>query len=90
MTLGGKKFHLSDKTVDEDRYQSKVGLIVKLGSSAFHDEDGTWFQGIEVKLHDWVVLPPAAATSMLVNGVLCRLVADTSIKMLINDCDTVY
>ena len=30
--------YLSDKYRDEDRFQSKVGLILKMGPSAFNDE----------------------------------------------------
>lgn len=88
--LGGKEFHLADKTVDEDRYQSKVGLILKKGPSAFQDPEGEWFNGAEIKEHDWIVIPPSAATSMIVKGVLCRLLSDTQVKMLISDPDAVY
>lgn len=90
VTLGGKEFHLSDKTVEEDRFQSKVGLVLKMGPTAFQDDEGKWFQGVEVKEHDWIVIPPSAATSMIVKGVLCRLMADTQVKMLISDPDAVY
>jgi len=90
VTLGGKEFHLADKTVEEDRYQSKVGLVLKMGPTAFNDPDGQWFQGVEVKEHDWIVIPPSAATSMIVKGVLCRLMADTQVKMHVSDPDAVY
>jgi hypothetical protein len=90
ITLGGKQFHLADKTVDEDRYQSKVGLILKIGQNAFKDPDGQWFDGVEFKEHDWIILPPSAATSMIVRGTLCRLVPDTQVKMRVPDPDDVY
>ena len=88
--LGGQKFYVADKVVDEDRFQSKVGLIVAAGPTAFKDPDGTWWQGIEFNLHDWAVIPPSAAQSMLVNGVMCRLVADQYIKCRVTDPDVIY
>jgi hypothetical protein len=88
--LGGKTFYVSDKVVDEDRYQSKVGLIIGQGPTAFDDPEGQWFTGIEFKLHDWIVTPASSAYSMMVNGVMCRLVPDTSIKMRVNDPDVIY
>lgn len=91
--LGGKTFYVADKVMDEDRYQSKVGMIVAHGPTAFNDPTGEWFQGVEYKLHDWIVTPASAAYSMMVHGVMCRLVPDTSIKMKVdipNDQDTVY
>lgn len=81
---------ISSKTVEEDQYQSKVGLIVSMGPLAFKDPDGLWFQGVEMKMHDWVVLPAAAAKSMLVQGVLCRLLKDEHITMRVPHPDDVY
>jgi len=82
--------YLADRTVEEDRYQSKVGLILKMGEHAFvPDEEHSWGDG-EFSLGDWVILPAAAAYSMLVNGVMCRLVPDHNIKMRVSDPDMVY
>ena len=88
--LGGKTFYVSDKTMEEDRYQSKVGLIVAHGPTAFEDPDGQYFRGIEFKLHDWIVTPASSAYSMMVNGVMCRLIADSYIKMHAPDPDMIY
>ena len=92
MMLGGREFELTSKTVGEDRYQSKVGLIIKYGPTAFVKNDTWVFLGDEEKfeLHDWVAMPVAVASSMLINGVLCRIVTDTVVKMKIPDCDMVY
>ena len=91
--LGGKTFYVSDKVMDEDRFQSKVGLIVAMGPTAFSDSSGEWaFAGEEhpFKLHDWCVLPASAAQSLIINGVLCRLCPDTSIKAWVGDPDVVF
>jgi len=90
--LGGVEFELPSSVVDEDRFQSKVGLIVAMGPNAFRKSDEWPFCGDdhEFKLHDWVALPASAAQSMMINGVLCRLCPDTSIKAWSSDPDLVY
>jgi co-chaperonin GroES (HSP10) len=82
--------YLSDKYRDEDRFQSKVGLIIGLGPDAFADESGQWFKDTAFNLHDWVVHRPSDGLSMTINGVLCRLVTDTQIKMRTQSPDTVW
>lgn len=82
--------YLSDKTIDEDRYQGKVGLLVKMGPHAFHDENGEWFNDTNFRLHDWLVYRPSDGWSITVNGVLCRMLSDTQIKMRIQSPDAVW
>lgn len=88
--LGGKKFDLTPKTVEEDKYQSKVGLVIAKGPSAFKDPDGLFFGDSEIKLHDWVIIPASAVKSLLVNGVMCRLMKDTLVDMRVADPDAIY
>lgn len=90
--VGGKTFFLADDTLKEDQYQSKVGLIVAKGPTAFQSspewvfaEDDSIFE-----LHSWVALPPSAANSIMINGVLCRLCQDTVIKAWVADPDCIY
>ena len=80
---------LTDKTTDEDRFQSKVGLILKKGESAF-EEDGTWFKNIKFNDGDWVVFRPSDGWSITVNGVLCRILDDIHVKGRINTPDWVW
>ena len=87
-TKGG--IFLPDKAKDEDKYQSKVGLILKMGPSAFNDETGEWFEGISFSNHDWVVFRPSDGWSVTVNGVLCRMFDDTAIRARISHPDNVY
>ena len=75
---------------DEDRHQSKVGLIIKMGPDAFVDETGTWFKGVEVKMHDWIVFRPSDGWSITVNGVLCRILKDESIRGRVSHPDQVW
>lgn len=82
--------YLSDKTVDEDRYQGKVGLLIGMGPAAFEDENGEWFNEASFKLHDWLVFRPSDGWSVMVNGVLCRMMSDTQVKARISSPDEVW
>lgn len=81
---------LSDQTTDEDRYQSKVGLIVHMGPSAFQDPTGQWFEGVEVSMHDWILFRPSDTWSLTVNNVLCRVIDDDKIRGMIPHPDMAY
>ena len=98
-TLGG--IIIPGKSLDEDRFQSKVGLIVKMGPSAFDDENGVWFKGIKFGIGDWVVYrasdgwnielvgaPPRVNNQ--VNKILCRLMDDTAVRARIKHPDAVW
>jgi len=87
--LGGKTFHLADTTVAEDRFQSKVGLIVAMGPTAFANT-GEWKWDEEFNIHDWIVFPPSSGWNVTVNGVLCRMLPDTGVKMKSPDPDMIY
>ena len=75
--------------LDEDRYQSKVGLLVKQGPLAF-EQDGNWFTGMIFQEHDWLIFRPSDGWSITVNGVLCRIFDDISIKGRAPHPDSVY
>lgn len=74
----------------EDKHQTKVGLVLKKGPTAFEDESGQWFSGVDIKLHDWVVFRPSDGWPISVNGVPCRMLSDTSIKGVVGHCDYVW
>lgn len=80
---------LTDNHVDEDRYQSKVGLLVKKGPAAF-EQDENWFNGMTFHDHDWLVFRPSEGWSITVNNVLCRIFDDVNIKGRVADPDAVY
>lgn len=81
--------YLTDKHVDEDRFQSKVGLLVKAGPQAF-EQDGNWFSGMSFKDHDWLVFRPSDGWSITVNGVLCRIFDDINIRGRVPHPDAVW
>ena len=82
--------YLSDKTVDEDRFQGKVGLLVAAGPEAFNDTSGQWFNDVNFNVHDWLVFRPSDGWSVTVNGVLCRIMSDTQVKARISSPDQVW
>ena len=81
---------LTDSTRDEDRYQGKVGLVVKKGPSAFEDETGRWFKDADVNVGDWVVFRPSDGWSVAINGQPCRLMDDVVIRGRVKHPDSVW
>lgn len=73
-------FILPTKTLDEDRFQSKVGLLVKIGKRAFEPNNEGWFDGETFNLNDWIVFRPSDGWNITVNGVLCRMLSDTQVR----------
>lgn len=74
------------QTQKEDQFQGKVGLVLKLGPSAFVEEPGVKFYGVKAKVGDWVLYrnsdgfpldfcPPGSTEK-----ILCRLVGDADLK----------
>lgn len=81
---------LPGQTRDEDKWQGKVGLIVKKGPTAFHDDNGEWFKNVNVDTGDWVVFRPSDGWQLTVNNVLCRILDDINIKGTIDHPDKVW
>lgn len=76
-----------DSTVAEDIYQGSVGLVVKLGKTAFQDEPETktYFHGQSVNIGDWVLYRPGDGKRVQINNVECRIIEDALIDMVIED-----
>jgi len=87
---------LTARTRDEDRHQSKVGLILKVGPRAFDDPQREWFSGEEnFQVGDWVVFRPSDGWQITLNtgeeeGVLCRMLLDTQVRMRIAAPDDIW
>ena len=65
--------YLSDKTVDEDKYQGKVGLVLKMGPQAFVSDEKTDFHGFKVEVGDWIFYRPSDGWPTTINSVDCRM-----------------
>jgi len=82
--------YISSKTIDEDRYQGKVGLLVATGPKAFSVDSDAWFQDVVVKHGDWLTFRSSDGWSINVNGVLCRIMPDIQVKGRIDRPDRVW
>ena len=85
--------YLTAQTTDEDRHQSKVGLIVKMGPKAFADSSGEWFDGASFKEGDWVVFRPSDGWAITINPetkVLCRVLDDVNVRGRVQHPDQVW
>lgn len=82
--------HLPSQTTDEDKFQGKVGLVVKLGFQAFDDPNNRWFKGTKVNVGDWVYFRVTDGWSINVHGVPCRMIDDTDIRGVTKFPDAVW
>ncbi len=73
------------ENIEEDVWQGKVGLVMKLGPNAFVDDADMSFFGQKAEIGDWVVFKTSDAWQLQVGEWPCRLVRDSSIKMKLDD-----
>ncbi len=88
-TLGGQKWYAADEKIQEDEYQSKVGLVVKMGPTAFEDDAQTTYDGQRVDVGDWIVYAVKDGAQLIINEVHCRLLGPQHIRMRLKNPDTV-
>jgi co-chaperonin GroES (HSP10) len=82
--------YLTDGQRSEDQYQSKIGLVLKKGPAAFEGDDSLWFKDMHIELNDWIVFRPSEGWPITVNGVLCRMLDDTSVRGKIDVPDKIW
>lgn len=81
-----------DNNVDEDRHQSKIGLIVKTGDKAFAS-DSKWSWPEDMGVGDWVYFRVSDGWNLTVNGNrenLCRMLDDVDIRGRLQHPDQVW
>ena len=73
---------LTDRLRDEDLYQGKTGLVLKVAPGAFVDGDNadTKFHGFKVAPGDWIFYGVQDGLSLNVNGHHCRIVEDVHVR----------
>jgi len=76
--------------VQEDLWQGKTGLVLKLGPQAFKDTDHHKFNGYSLKVGDWVAFRINDSWMLEVKNTPCRLVQDINIKMKLSDPSIVF
>lgn len=88
---------LADATREEDKWQGKAGLILKLGPTAYVDDEGNKFR--DINEGDWVVFRPSDGWPVTINSsaniaskdaVSCRVVNDIHIRMRVSSPDAIY
>ena len=87
----------SDKGREEDRWQGKVGLVVKKGKIAFVDDDATKFHDENVEIGQWVWyrssdgfdvdLTPSGWSG---DKIPCRVLEEAHIKGTLSEPDLIY
>lgn len=87
-TAGG--IILTEKTVDEDKWQGKVGLVMAKGPLAFINDGANDFHGQDVEVGDWVIYRVSDGFSIDINGTHCRLLEDVHIKGRVSDPTVIY
>lgn len=80
-----------DANKEEDVWQGKVGLVLKLGTEAFQDGDEYRFaEGDKAKVGDWVAYNVGDARSRTVRGFPCRMIRDSAIEMIVDDPTIIF
>jgi co-chaperonin GroES (HSP10) len=70
---------LPDQHRAEDRFQGKIGLVLKKGPDAFVDAND-----------HWVVFRPSDGWSVTINNVLCRILDDVNVRGRVKHPDQVW
>lgn len=87
-TTGG--VYIPETVTDEDRFQSKVGLVLKRGPRAFVDDGPVKFYGFKLGLGDWAVFRPSDGIKMQIGERDCRLIPDVHFRCKLQHPDQVY
>ncbi len=78
------------QNVEEDAYQGKAGLVIKIGPNAFEDDGEYNFHGQTVEVGEWAVFKVGDAWPLSINGIACRLVRDSGLKLKVKDPSIVF
>jgi co-chaperonin GroES (HSP10) len=77
------------QNVEEDKYQGKIGLILKCAPRAFVS-DAKWQWPDDMGEGDWVFYRVSDTIPCTVNGQACRIVDDVDVKGRAGDPDRVW
>jgi len=85
-----------DKSLAEDRFQGKVGLVLKLGPLCFQDDRVNLFDGFKAEVGDWVLYNPSDGFENFHvadngrDGCPVRWLVDTSVFAKVRDPARIY
>lgn len=87
-TAGG--LYLPEKSHDENRYQGKVALVLKMGAAAFKYDGAFEFEGQKPQVGDWVMHHAMDARELFIKGTSVKLIDSSLIRMIVPDPVAVY
>ena len=80
-----------DSNVEEDMWQGKCGLVLKLGTEAFKDSDDyTFAPEDKYQVGDWVTYFVNEARSIQIKGYPCRTVRDSGLELKVIDPNIIF
>jgi co-chaperonin GroES (HSP10) len=86
-----------DRTRAEDRFQGKVGLVLKVGPTAFKGKTAESFGGITVKAGEWIMYKASDAHEFFfvdedkpLDGSSARLIEDTLVMGRVADPERIF
>jgi co-chaperonin GroES (HSP10) len=83
MTAGG--IIKPQKSIEEDRFQGKLFLVVAMGPGAFLDDRVAQFHGVTIKPKDWVLARPSDGMELFYNGCTMRLFQDVNMLIRVKE-----
>ncbi|MGH7744963.1 MAG: hypothetical protein ACREQ5_09195 [Candidatus Dormibacteria bacterium] len=87
---GGKELYLPDRVRAEDKFQGKVGLVLKMGPIAFKEDSTHRFGDAVPQVGDWVALRVGDSFQISVGEQMCRIAEDVNFKLIVKHPDAVY
>ena len=87
MTRGG--IEIPQKSRDEDKFQGKACLVVKVGPFAYSPEPGSLFEHSDLRVGDWVVVRSSDGLNLTIRNVDCKLITDKVTAMRIPQPDEI-
>ena len=81
---------ITDQQQEEDIWQGKVGLILKMGPLAFSEDTDHHWGGKIPQVGDWVLWRVGDTFTFLLGDVHCKSVKDGNIKAILKKPDIVF
>ncbi len=82
--------YFTDTTRREDKAQSKTGLLLRTGVTAFSEDDAHDWGGQAPKIGDWVAFRVGDTVQMECGDVRLRVIEDVDIIMVVDEPDVIY
>ena len=85
---------IPEDVVDDDRYQGKVGLVLKTGPRAYINNERDYpmrmFDGLRADPGEWVAFRASDGLKTMVGDADCRLIPDSNIRAVLDHPDAMF